>query len=286
MRYFANLLLLLSLTACGQAEQRTAATTTASSADSTLSPFIFGETRRLHSTVLQQDRSLNIYLPEGYALDTAARYPVIYVLDGSANEDFPHIAGIVQFMNMYDLMPKSIVVGIANVDRKHDFTHPSAVKSDLNEVPNSGGSAAFMSFIANEVQPLVDKHYRSDRIRTIIGQSLGGLFATEILFKQPDLFDQYIIVSPSLWWDNGSLLSQTSGFLATHVGIEKKVYISLGNEGDDMQANMDAFVKAFAEGSQPPLTWWYVPFKDETHATILHRSVYRAFELMHWKPRE
>ena len=98
-------------------------------------PFVFGAVQQLRSTVLGQDRTLNIYLPDGYAKDSSDTYPVIYVLDGSANEDFPHIAGLAQFMNMYTLLPKSIVVGIANVDRGHDFTHATSADSDKVWVP-------------------------------------------------------------------------------------------------------------------------------------------------------
>ena len=281
----SSLFLLLSITACGQGGSGIPAKAKAPVTDSTATPFVFGTTHHFRSSVLQQERVLNVYVPDGYATDTTSYYPVIYVLDGSANEDFPHIAGLVQFMNMYDLLPKSIVVGIANVDRRHDLSHPSTVKEDLEIAPTAGGSAAFMEFIGKEVQPFVDKRYRTAQPRTIIGQSLGGLFALEVLYKQPDLFEQYIIVSPSTWWDNRSLLEQTPGWFATHVGIEKKVYLSIGTEGADMQANMDLLVKYFGEGSQQPMTWWYVPFADETHATILHRSVYRAFELMNWKQR-
>jgi hypothetical protein len=72
---------------------------------------------------LEEDRILNIYLPEGYGEDST-RYPVIYLLDGSYNEDFLHICGLVQFLTMIEVMPKTIVVGIANVDRKRDFTFP------------------------------------------------------------------------------------------------------------------------------------------------------------------
>lgn len=281
LRSVASVLLLASLMACGQAG--TKGTATAKPAAPSATPFVFGEVHTLRSTILGQDRVINVYLPDGYAADSAATFPVIYVLDGSANEDFPHIAGLAQFMNMYDLLPRSIVVGIANVDRKHDFTHPTELKADKELLPTSGGSAAFIRFIGEELQPFVADHYRTSGTRTIIGQSLGGLLATEILIKAPDLFEQYIIVSPSLWWDGGSLVGQVEGWMGTHVGLEKKVYLSLGKEGDEMQQYMDTLVAAFSKGSQPPFTWWFVPFPDETHATILHRSVYRAFELINWK---
>ncbi|MDB5281176.1 MAG: hypothetical protein JWO06_251, partial [Bacteroidota bacterium] len=79
-------------------------------------PFILASTSTIQSNELGETRKLNIYLPEGYSPDSATTYPVIYLLDGSANEDFIHIVGIVQFLNMIGTLPKSIVVGIANVD--------------------------------------------------------------------------------------------------------------------------------------------------------------------------
>ena len=66
--------------------------------------------------------------------------------------------------------------------------------------------------IEKELQPYIETKYKTNNDKTIIGQSLGGLFATEVLLKKPTLFNKYIIISPSLWWDNGSLLNQNSNF--------------------------------------------------------------------------
>lgn len=92
--------------------------------------FVLGKITTIHSTELNEDRILNIYLPEGY--NSNESYPVIYLLDGSANEDFIHIVGLVQFANFewVKLLPKSIVVGIENVDRKRDFTYPTTIEKD------------------------------------------------------------------------------------------------------------------------------------------------------------
>ncbi|HLO38248.1 MAG TPA: alpha/beta hydrolase-fold protein, partial [Lacibacter sp.] len=75
--------------------------------------FPLGIIRQLHSVELNENRTLNIYLPEGYHKDSS--YQVIYLLDGSADEDFIHVAGLVQFYNFpwVNVLPKSIVVGIA-----------------------------------------------------------------------------------------------------------------------------------------------------------------------------
>lgn len=175
-------------------------------------PFILGVIDEIQSVELAEKRILNIYLPEGYEKDGASKYPVIYLLDGSADEDFIHVVGLVQFNNFswIDRVPKSIVVGIANVDRRRDFTFPTTVEEEKKKFPSTGHSNKFIAFIEKELQPFIEKKYRTNSSKMIIGQSLGGLLATEILFKKPMLFDKYIIISPSLWWDNGSLLEQNT----------------------------------------------------------------------------
>jgi predicted alpha/beta superfamily hydrolase len=174
--------------------------------------FALGPIEEIYSRALSEKRTLNIYLPEGYKASDTTRYPVVYLLDGSADEDFIHVVGLYQFnaFPWIDRVPKSIVVGIANVDRRRDFTYPTTIATDKKRYPTTGGSAAFITFLQNELQPYIETRFRTDSSKTIIGQSLGGLLATEILLKKPDLFNRYIIISPSLWWDDGSLLTAPS----------------------------------------------------------------------------
>src|SRR5690349_11784455 len=75
----------------------------------------YGTVVRLRSTVLNEERRLNVFLPPGYRSSTAT-FPVIYLLDGSANEDYLHATGLFDFLATYDVMPAAIVVGISNVD--------------------------------------------------------------------------------------------------------------------------------------------------------------------------
>ena len=159
-------------------------------------PFVLGVIDELQSTVLSEKRILNIYLPEGYHQNDAKKYPVIYLLDGSADEDFIHIVGLVQFNSFewINQIPKSIVVGIATVDRRRDFTFPTLIKEDAAKYPTTGHSNQFISFIEKELQPYIETKYKTTSDKTIIGESLGGLLETEILFTKPSLFNKYIIV--------------------------------------------------------------------------------------------
>lgn len=241
-----------------------------------LPAFPLGLVDELQSAVLGEKRVLNIYLPEGYSPDSARLYPVIYLLDGSADEDFIHVVGLVQFCNFswVDQLPKSIVVGIANVDRRRDFTTPTSIEKDKKNFPTTGGSERFIAFLENELQPFVEKNYKAGSNKMLIGQSLGGLLAAEILIKKPGLFNQYVIVSPSFWWDNESLLRIEKQAIAQPT----KVYIAVGKEGKVMVRGAKKFHRQLRRTASPNLRVRFDYLKKENHATILHRAVFRAFE--------
>ena len=238
--------------------------------------FSIGETVTFRSATLQEDRTINVYLPNGYHSDSLKRYPVIYLLDGSADEDFIHIAGLVQFCSFswINMIPESIVVGIANVDRKRDFTFPTRNTQDKSDFPTTGGSENFIRFLETELQPFIDQMYRTDSVRTIIGQSLGGLLATEILFRKPDMFDHYIIVSPSLWWDDESLLTRTPVPYTT----PKSVYIGVGKEGAVMEGDAEALYKKLQQGASDQTRLFYKFLEQQNHGDALHLAVYDSFE--------
>jgi hypothetical protein len=238
--------------------------------------FPFGQIHSFESAALGQTRVLNIWLPQGYNPDSNQTYPVIFVLDGSAHEDFPHIAGLVQFLNMYELAPKSIVVGIANVNRYHDFTHPTQDPEDLKAIPTGGGSEAFIRFLETEVQPYVQLKFKTNGQRTLIGQSAGGLLAMEVLLKHPHLFENYLIVSPSTWWNRESLLQEAPALLAKQPPVDKTVYIAYGKEHPVMMRGAKTLakhVKKYAgEGTRVQLDY----LSAENHATILHNAAYKG----------
>jgi predicted alpha/beta superfamily hydrolase len=246
-------------------------------------PFVLGVTDEITSTVLNEKRMLNIYLPPGYNNDTA-RYPVLYLLDGSADEDFIHVVGIVQFLNMIEAMPKTIVVGIANVDRKRDFTFPTSIDSDKKAYPTTGGSEKFIRFVGTELQPYIERHYRTSREKTIIGESLGGLLATQILLEKPQLFDNYIIVSPSLWWDHESLLHRAPELLRKQLGTDLKVYIAVGTEGAVMEHDAQELSVIIGKETRKDLQLHFETFPKESHLTILHQCVYQALQVINSKP--
>ena len=250
---------------------------------------VLGRTVEIRSVQLGENRKLNIYLPEGYHARDTARYPVIYLLDGGTNEDFIHVVGLVQFSTFpwVNRVPKSIVVGIVNVDRERDFTFPLTVQEDKKSFPTSGHSDKFVAFLEKEVQPYMERNYKTTNARTLIGESLGGLLATEILLKKPELFSTYIIVSPSLWWDNGSLLQWEGDSTKAGFALPLRVYIGVGKEGLSPGANphvMEVDANLLADKLKKPkhpsvqVHFDYLP--EENHATIGHHALFNAFKLL------
>ena len=121
---------------------------------------------------------------------------------------------------------------------------------------------------------LINKRYKVNKNKTIIGQSLGGLLVTEILFKAPELFDNYIIVSPSLWWDDESLLKYTPKPVANISSI----YIAVGKEGRVMERTAKSLFKKLAKTKLDRRKLYFQFFPGKNHGDTLHTAVYDAIE--------
>jgi hypothetical protein len=242
--------------------------------------FSIGLIDSLQSIELNETRRLNIYLPEGYSADSAQTYNVIYLLDGSADEDFIHVSGLVQFCNFswINILPATIVVGISNVDRKRDFTFSTTIQKDKNDFPTTGESAKFISFIENELQPYINRTYKTNGNKMLIGQSLGGLLATEILYSKPQLFNQYLIVSPSLWWNAESLLKGNPEILNGNYSNNTELFVAVGNEGKIMERDAKKLYKQLKKSKAPNLSVEFKFLGNKNHATIMHQAILNGFE--------
>jgi predicted alpha/beta superfamily hydrolase len=242
-------------------------------------PFVIGEIREINSTILGEKRILNVHLPAQY--DSSKSYPVIYLLDGSAQEDFLHIVGLAQFFNMQYTMPEMIIVGIANVDRKRDFTFPTTNADLKKEFPTTGGSEKFIQFIEKELQPFITQNYKTTKDNYLIGQSLGALLASEILLKKPTLFNHYLIVSPSLWWDDESLLKSAENTISKTDYANVYVYLAVGSdEPKIMVKDANSFYKALIKSNSKDFTVNFMRLDKENHATVLHQAINEAFRLL------
>lgn len=232
------------------------------------------ETFTIESAVLGETRRINVYTPPGYHPAGIARYPVLYMPDGGVQEDFPHVAATVDAGIRAREVRPMFVVGIENTERRRDMTGPTEVEEDRRIAPRVGGSAAFRRFIADELMPEVRRRYRASHESAIIGESLAGLFIVETFLLQPNLFDTYIALSPSLWW-NGEALVRTAderikaGLRSTTkpFGPIPVVFLASADEENIVPA-VERLVEAFRVNASRLLHWQYRPRPDLTHATI------------------
>lgn len=238
-----------------------------------------GETHTLASKPLAQDRVVNVYLPAGYAT-SGKTYPVLYLIDGGMDQDFLHITGTSALGALWARSQEAIVVGIATQDRRRELTGPTLDAALLKEFPTAGGSAAFRAFIRDEVMPMVAKSYRISGETGVIGESLAGLFIVETYLNEPDLFDHYAAISPSLWWDGERLAKASGKLLAMPSAKPHRLYLTIANEGGEMQTGVDRLTEALGASSRDLKSWCYAPRPDLTHATIYHTVSPEALQFL------
>lgn len=184
----------------------------------------------IHSTKLNEDRPIFVATPEGY--DNGGRFPVLVLLDADDRPQFRLALANVGFLASRGSIPRMIVVGIPNGrDRTHDLT-PAATGAAAKNFPSAGGAGAFADFLVDEVIPAVRAKYRTMPATILAGHSFGGLVALEVATKKPGAFTGVIAMSPSLWWNDSSLVATYYDALARASKPERVFVTSGGLEGD------------------------------------------------------
>ncbi len=246
-------------------------------------PIVIGRSYALPSAVMGQAREINVWLPPGYA-ESGQTYPVLYVLDGGQDQDFHHISGIAQLGTIVGTTRDVIVVGIASVDRRNELALPTEDAELIARYPTQGHSDRFRRFIGEEVQPFIESRLRTSGETALMGESLAGLFVVETFLKEPQMFDAYVAVSPSLWWDGGQLARQSGAHLRDHSNDPRTLILTLGDEGEMMQAPMDVLTANLRDHALPGVTWEFTPRPAESHASIYHGAALDAFRRLYAVP--
>ena len=246
-------------------------------AQSTGKDIVIGQSFLLNSEVLNEERPYQIYLPTDYD-NNGEPVSVLYLLDGDGH--FHHTTGVVSFLKRQGRIPNLMVVSIPNTtDRTRDLT--PAIKVDMEAkkgMPTAGGADKMLSFIKEELIPHIDKTYNTSPYRILTGHSFGGLFAVHTLLTEPELFDAYISISPSMWWDNQNLVAQAESFLAEKPKLKCFFYMTMGNEGGNMLGGAMKLAALFEETEIPDFNWDFKVMEEETHGSIPHRSTYYGLE--------
>ncbi|MCE6988055.1 alpha/beta hydrolase [Dyadobacter sp. CY323] len=194
-----------------------------------------GKVDSIRSKILNEKRQFLVHVPNGGdGLYSKKRYPVAYVLDGDAH--FASVVGMIQQLSAVNgntVVPEMIVVSIRNTDRRRDMT-PTHIKDDLPMMDsassrNTGGGLAFLSFVEKELMPHIDSLYPTAPYKMLIGHSFGGLVVMNALITHPKLFNSYICIDPSMWYDHSNFLKTTKKVLGTQKFAGVSMYLGIAN---------------------------------------------------------
>ena len=210
---------------------------------------------RFQSRVLGQERELIIHLPSAY--DPTKRYPVLYVLDGSS-QDQP-LADTLDSLFGRGLVPQTIVVGIPNMSGSNRTFQlvPPFMRTDPANIDSPRGTAdRFLEFMERELIPFIASRYGASDTRLFAGNSRGGLLVMYSLIRTPDLFAGRFCFSTPLWRDNNLLVERVSAFLADRTAMSSFLYISAGeHETENIQSGLDAMVAVLQHRAPSGFVW-------------------------------
>ncbi len=248
-------------------------------------PIVIGSSFDLRSKVLGDVRRINVRLPDHYG-EPGRRFPVLILLDGGEREDFLHIAGLTQITAAYGEGQELILVGVEGVDRRHDLTSPSSVAADRKVAPTSGGSANYRRFLVEELRPWIEARYPSAGRTGLIGESLAGLFVLETLLRQPTAFDDYIAISPSLWWDGGRLAKTAAEGLQVLPMSGRRLWLGFdepappADQAAKERALQDSVVATLRSAAPAGLTWTAARL-NEGHSSVYHPAALQALRALY-----
>ena len=220
-------------------------------------------------------REINVYLPDGYG-ESDLRYPVLYLIDGGLDQDFLHVAGTTALNAMWRRSLPVIVVGIETRNRQAELLSSKGNAQERKEIPAAGKGIRFRNYIRNVVKPLVESGYRTDGTDAVIGESLAGLHIVETWLWEPDLFDKYAAINPSLWWEDVKLSASASETIADGKN-RGPLLMSYSNEGP-MTTRGVMLVQEAGEKAGLPVCVLARP--DLTHATAYHLLTPQALQFL------
>ena len=249
------------------------------SAQQKKSDFVIGDKISFESRVLNERKTIVVIPPYNYKDRPDEKFPAVYVLD-PGNNLFATFGIVNYYSDMLKIMPRMIIVGIVSNDRERDY-----LPTPSKEQPTGGGADKFLRFINSELVALIDSTYPANSERCIIGHSAGGFFAIYALENQPDLFNSFICIDPSLWYDDKSCVRKLPTFLKNNRDIKKSIFISLSNE---KEMGVFPFMEVLETYAPEGLKWDYIHYKSETHNSLGFKSICAGFEMIYkdWKTKD
>lgn len=242
---------------------------------------------KIHSVVLGEDETIFVSTPNSYS-STNNSYPVLYILDGSEVE-ISFVGGLVKNLSDYEVIPEMIVVAIATNDRKRDYTPtmPQNRPADFyKRIPHAGEADKFLSYVATELFPYIEKNYRTLPYRILAGHSDPGLCVVHTFLTHTNMFDSYIASSPSLGWDSCKINKVAEERISTINLKKKQFFICIsGKENPSSISDVNSFTRILRLKAPAELKWKFNYYADEDHYSEATIALYDGIRFIYdgWK---
>lgn len=241
-------------------------------------PIVLGESRLRHSTILDGDVQIQISLPESYNR-SKHRFPLLIVLDGSSQ--FEQTAVSARHLAASGAIPDLIVVGVTTTSRSRDFTTPPG--PDFSYPPfirNPGGAATMHRYLRDELIPALESAYRCAPFRLIHGHSLGGLYVAWQLLEDPSLFYGYLLLDPSLFWNNNEIPIRAAAELPGARELKAAIFCAAGGPPESADEKpfppMQQWLDALSACGSPNLRSTFQRFPGYGHNQMPGPATYAA----------
>jgi len=200
------------------------------------------QVHRVKAAQLGREYDVVVWLPPGYHSSPDRQYPVLFTTD--MPQSLPLMVGLHRRLRASERgMADAIIVGLGyavgdsgEYSRRRDYTptpHGDIdAQSDMPGRPVAYGEAeAYRLHLRDELFPMLESKYRIDPARRIYaGHSYGGLFGTHVLLTEPEMFRDYILISPSLWYGRRLMIARERGYAMRHKDMKANVFLMIGGE--------------------------------------------------------
>ncbi len=253
----------------------------------------------LYSEILQESRTLNVYLPESfYEASEEHTYPLLMISGDHGHQFFHMITGLVKHLSYVNRMPECVVISVAEGRYYAPNVYTNGMWSSRGQIEFNADPDLYVKHLENELFPLLKNKYRVNSYRMIVGVSGSSVFPLHSLAKVPGLFNAHITVATAdmigMGYEEGKTFIEAFNKSMLEHPTQKSIFY-LGIASDDMtwspkyQINIDKLNNSLAPFIDKQLKLKTEIIPNEGHYDAMIKAMLSAMEMIFpkskWSPK-